>query len=260
MLSCLQTAWRHCSILCSWIRDQCRRLCYPWSRRMGVSRSVDDDIHQPLLDGDGRREDTEMTERRVPQCDSFDFLVSGRVDGVNLGFFINQPSPRLRSPVFAFTAPISSFQVLERCFQQVTGVDCKIGGHVGLDPLRFHMIRSGIPNSYHCSTFIVSTRWPDLSGGNALSVPYLRDIDRLNVIQSSLVSQLADCVVIIVKQLTRSEILFVAQLTRRLKRVIIWHNTDTREQFEVCERQCCNQCSSIETTFLGPARCDQGSI
>ena len=190
----------------------------------GTTVSSGDDSLPPLLD----RNDT---ERLVHQNHCVDLLVYGNIDDTSLDIFVNQPSTLVTSPVFAFIAPITSFQALLKCLWLVTEIDPK-SGHFGQHP--FQIMRLRVSNKYNCSTFIASTGWPDLSGGNTLSLPYLTDIDVFNALQTSLVSQIADCVVIVVEHLTRSEILFLTKFLRRQKWVIIWHNVESTEEFKVC--------------------------
>ena len=236
-LCCLPIARvRHwASTVFQWIRKW-SLACRPsqnGSRSTSLTRSVssEDDIRRPLLEG-------ETTELSVHQCNFFELLVFGSVtDGASLDFFIYQPSTLLTSPVFAFTAPITSFQVLEKCFQLVTGVNTElVRCHMGPNPLQFQMMRVSGWNrsSSNCSTFIASAGWPDLTGGSALSAPCLTDIDKLNAVQTSLISQLADCTVIVVERLTRLDVLFLTKFMRRQKWVIIWHNLESTEEFKVC--------------------------
>jgi hypothetical protein len=160
-----------------------------------------------------------------------ELLVYGNIDDIGMGIVINQPLTFLASPVLAFTSPSNSVPVLGKVFRLVNGIHPKFDGHIGQHS--FEIFHFSPPNMYNISTVVVSTGWPDLSGAYPHSLPYITNTDLCNALQTSVVLQIADCVVIVVERLTRSEFLFLTKFLSYRKWVVIWHNIASIEEYKV---------------------------
>ena len=181
----------------------------------------------------GRKVSLEVTKHFQVQS-----LVVGKLEtNVKLQFEIQNPSIDVSTcPVIAFYSPITCLASLEKCFHHTTGFQSNLRQYVGpLKPMGFQFeLKDSLDTKLMT---ICATGWPDTSAGNILSPPYATDIDQLMLLLSFVLCLMADCLVIVVKQLDRAQKHSLTHLLHRKrylpKWIVVFHDLEDKEEFEV---------------------------
>ena len=178
------------------------------------------------------------TDLEVPgHCRGQSSVVGELKTNAHLQFEIQNPSSDAPAcPAIAFYSPVECLECLEKCFHYTTGFHSNLRQHVGpLKPMGFQYQTKDGPDQM--STVIAAAGWPDTTGGPVLSSPYITDVDQLMLLLSFILCLTADCLVIAVKRLDRAQTRSLTQLMRRKmhlpKWLIVFHDLETREEFEV---------------------------